>query len=367
LKKEGNMGAKAYKLVMIAVLLIMIITSNAGLVLAAKSGEVRVAVTGSTYLWVQTWAEDFEKDSGLKLILAKKYLSGAKLKAMGMANMIDFDVVQSNINSIEVGVREKVMVPVDYSVFTKEQYQDISMRKDFVNSHGVAVIAFGRGMAYSLKKYPGGVGHPKSWQEFWDVEKFPGRRSLSFAWNYPPWEGALLADGADINDLYPVDLKRALGSFDKIRKHVVKFAMSSAETVQLLVTGEVDMVDGWYGSLLKAAQKGAPIGIEYNQAEFAFNMLSPLKGPNGLENSMTFIKYAMKPEIQARMAYDGLGPISIKALKILPKELAKTLPTHPDNISKMFIRNGKWWSDMTDKGKTNREMSIEMLQNWMVE
>lgn len=354
------------KMTMVVALGVCFLIVSSAWTLAGESKEVTVGVTGATYEWVKGWAKEFENDTGLKLILAKKWLSGANLKAMGMTGKVVYDVVQSNINTMQAGQREKVIVPVDYSAFTKSEYEDISYREEFVDKYGVAVIAFGRGLAYSLEKYPGGAGHPKSWKEFWDVKNFPGDRSISYAWNYAPWEGALMADGVSIDKLYPVDVERALKSFDKIRPHVQKFAKSSAEAVQLLVTGEVAVVDGWFSSLLTAAQGGAPIAVEYNQAELAFNLLSPLKGPNGLNNSMTFIKYAMKPDIQAKLASHGMGPISKKAVDLLPEKIAKTLPTHSDNISKMFIRNGKWWSEKTELGKTNREISIEKWNTWMV-
>jgi putative spermidine/putrescine transport system substrate-binding protein len=351
---------------MIVVLLVCFLMVGPVSSIAGESKEVVVAVTGTTYEWANDWKKDFEKDTGLTLILEKKWLSGANLKAMGMTGKVVYDVVQSNLNTMTVGQREKVIVPVNYSVFTQKEYADISYRKEFVNKFGVAVISFGRGLAYSTEKYPEGANHPKSWEEFWDAKNYPGRRSISFAWNYAPFEGALMADGVSIEKLYPLDLERAFKSFDRIRPQIQKFAKSSTETVQLLVTGEVDAVDGWFSALLKAAQDGAPIAVEYNQAEFAFNLLSPLKGPNGLDNSMTFIKYAMRPEIQAKLAYNGYGPISKKSLDLLPEKLAKMLPNHADNLNRMFFRNEDWWAETNAQGKTNREVSVEMLNAWMV-
>jgi spermidine/putrescine-binding protein len=54
---------------------------------------------------------------------------------------------------------------------------------------------------------------PETWQDFWDTEKFPGSRGLRKI-PFDTIEEALLADGAQLNTVYPCDLNRAFRSLD---------------------------------------------------------------------------------------------------------------------------------------------------------
>lgn len=62
-------------------------------------------------------------------------------------------------------------------------------------------------------------GAPKleSWADFWDTEKFPGKRALP---DYPGYTLplALLADGVKPEELYPLDVERAFKSFREAEK-----------------------------------------------------------------------------------------------------------------------------------------------------
>ena len=52
---------------------------------------------------------------------------------------------------------------------------------------------------------------PRSWKEFWDVARLPGKRGL---WKRAPQtlEVALMADGVEPRNLYPLDVDRAFRS-----------------------------------------------------------------------------------------------------------------------------------------------------------
>ena len=70
-------------------------------------------------------------------------------------------------------------------------------------------------------------------------------------WNYPVglFEIALLADGAKPEEVYPIDVERALKSLDKIKDDVIWWS-SGAEPIQLLASGEIPLANAleWRGS-----------------------------------------------------------------------------------------------------------------------
>jgi len=360
------MGTKLIKLFMLALIIGAIFLSSVRFGLAAEKGEVIVATTGMTVSWIKSWAEDFEKQTGIKVTAVSHWVTGAKLSAMAKTKNVEFDVTQLNIPGIDVGIKENILLPIDYDSFSREDLKNIEYTPEFKHPYGVAFMAFGRGMAYSPEKYPEGTPHPTTWVEFWDVNNFPARRSISLAWSFAPFEGALMADRVPMDKLYPLDLERAFRSLDKIRPYIHKFAMTNTETDQLFISKEVELADGWYTTLMTSMRKGAPIRLEYSQGEFAFNSLSILKGPNGKANAMEFIKFAMQPKIQAKIVEYGYAPINKRAYAFVDPQIAKVLPSYPENFKKMFLRDETWWAQMTPKGKTNRDLATDMLNSWML-
>jgi putative spermidine/putrescine transport system substrate-binding protein len=61
---------------------------------------------------------------------------------------------------------------------------------------------------------------------------------------------------------------------------------------------------------------------------------------------MRFIDFAARPEPQAvfaRLLY--YAPLNTKAFDLLEPEVARQLPTYPDNLRVAHIMNAEWWAD----------------------
>ena len=118
-------------------------------------------------------------------------------------------------------------------------------------------------MGYRTDVFKEGSG-PKSWADFWDVEKFPGPRTMQ---NGPidNLEFALLADGVPKDKLYPIDVDRAFSKLDQIKKHVAVWWTTGAQSAQLLIDKEAVLGTAWNGRYYGAIKHGAPLVIEWNQ------------------------------------------------------------------------------------------------------
>ncbi|UCE07028.1 MAG: ABC transporter substrate-binding protein [bacterium] len=318
----------------------------------ATAGEIVVNCDGGTNLetFKKTMFKPFEKATGHKII----YDPGAnfaKLRAMVKSGNVEWDLAEAWSQDLVIKLgREGVLEEIDYSVVGSGLYgvNKEDLYTAVVTKWGVGDGFYSTVIGYNTEKFPAGK-EPKSWKDFWNVEKFPGPRALQKG----PWgnlEFALLADGVPLEKLYPLDVERALKSMDKIKKHVKVWWESGAQPVQLLNDREVDMTSIWNGRIYMMIKDGAKVGIQWNQA---FLMASAWVVPKGAKNkklAMELIQWCMKPEPQARHAeIIGYPGINKKLYDYMDKKYAVILPTYPANYEVAVLPNYDWWIENRDK------------------
>ncbi len=202
-------------------------------------------------------------------------------------------------------------------------------------------------MAYSTRKWPAGQG-PKTWADFWDVKRFPGRRAMAGI-GYGPLEFALLADGVPTDRLYPLDVERALEKMNEIKPHVTVWWTAGAQQAQLMTNEEVDLIQGWNGRLQSAIDNGAPFVIEWNQGTYQMEGWVIPRGAPNADTAVRFLNFALRPELQAEFArHLPYGPVNRKALALVPPERARQLPTYEANLGKMAVVDARWVAENAD-------------------
>jgi putative spermidine/putrescine transport system substrate-binding protein len=205
--------------------------------------------------------------------------------------------------------------------------------------------AFAVVMAFRTDKFGG--KELTSWADFWDVEKFPGRRGL-YKDGWGLLEMALLADGVKPAEMYPIDVERAFKMLNKIQPHVNVWWSSGAQNTQILQNGEVDLSDTWSARANAAIAGGAPLKVLFQGCYSVDGWSIPLGTPR-LELAQRFVKFCLQPENQA--AYSQIttnGPSNTKAFNFIPKERAALLPTAPENFKNLFAMNSAWWGKNYD-------------------
>jgi putative spermidine/putrescine transport system substrate-binding protein len=216
--------------------------------------------------------------------------------------------------------------------------------------------AYGIVMAYRTDVYKKDA--PTGWADFWDTARFPGRRGL---YRNPKgvMESALLADGVAPKDLYPLDIDRAFAKLDKLRSDVAVWWTSGAQNTQILQSGEVDMADTWSARAFAAIDAGAPVSIVWKGLYSIDGWSIPLGTPK-LKQARQFVQFCMQPERQA--AYSSIvanGPSNLKAYKFIAPERAKVLPTLPENLAGLTVRDYAYW------GKNYAAVS-DRFQEWLL-
>jgi putative spermidine/putrescine transport system substrate-binding protein len=229
-----------------------------------------------------------------------------------------------------------------------------------VLDHGLGDFFSSKVIAYSTR-YFSAERHPRSWQEFWDVETFPGLRVIDAGdWSVPPIEYALLADGVDPEALYPLDFERAYESIARIEPHVLKFSTSPVMPAQALVDGEAALAAVTLGRIAQLKQQNAPVDFEWNQGLMEVNYWVIVANSENYDHAMAFLKFAMRPEVQAAMAQlQPLGPSNRRAFQYLNEDRGRQLPTHPENLERQIFINADFWAERDSSGVSNAERNAE--------
>src|SRR5699024_5389925 len=130
-------------------------------------------------------------------------------------------------------------------------------------------------------------GEPEGWKDFFDTGSFPGKRT---AYQWPSagvFEMALLADGVEADDLYPIDFDRAFAKLDEIKSEM-QWWDTGAQSQQLLASGEVSMGHVWDGRIYPIVQDGANVAIDWHQNIKTGDVLVIPKGSKNKEAAMEF-------------------------------------------------------------------------------
>lgn len=303
-----------------------------GLVAASSLAAPYVARAQEKVLYINTWGgtweaaaranlfDPFTAETGIQ-IKTLSPVSFAKLAQQVNTGTYEFDITTLGggelVRANEAGILEDLEAPYEGGL----------------NENGVASHAFATVMAWRTDKIAQG---PKSWAEFWDVEKFPGARSLQrYAARVLPI--ALLADGVAKEDLYPLDLDRAFASLDRIKDHIRVWWTAGAQATQILRDGEVDLIGIWHASYFEALQTQAPVEMTWNQGEIERAYWVVAKGTPNAENAKRFIKFATSPKPLASFVTQAeYGALNPAANEFIAPDRAKRMPTSPENYPLTF-------------------------------
>lgn len=298
--------------------------------------------------------KEFEARYGIRIVNTSPVDLG-KLRAMVTSGNIDWAVTelthQDGIEAEKAGLLE----PLDHSIIDFSPFPEHLQNREYIMPKSV----YSTVMTYRTDVYEEGK-RPASWADFFDVETFPGLRSMQ---NTPVenLEFALLADGVPADQLYPIDLERAFAKMDTLKDHVGVWWTTGAQSVQVLVDGEVDMGTAWNGRVWGLMKDGAPVTIEWNQGAIKESAFAIPKGAPDAYWGQKFLALTAEAELQAvyaeRIGYPG---VNLDSLKLVDPEVATFMPTYPEHLAKQFWTDVGWWSE-------NGEPIKERWARWVLE
>jgi putative spermidine/putrescine transport system substrate-binding protein len=297
--------------------------------------------------------DPFEKATGIRVVnVAREAEPTAQFKAIVETKSYTWDVCTLTLSARDILAKQNLLEPIG---FTRAEAP--GLMPEAITEYWMGTDVYSSVFAYRNDRFKDNA--PKSWADFWNVEKFPGRRSLRKN-PIDTLEQALLADGVSIDQLYPLNIERAFKSLDRIKQHIDVWWTGGAQSTQILQSGEVDLTTGWNARLQAAIDGGAPATIVWEQGLYSIEGWAIPKGCPRADAAKQFIKFCSAADRQAvfteTLAY---GPTNLEAYKSISPERAKVLSTSPDNLKKMRVANENWWSE-------NRAAASERFNSWLL-
>jgi putative spermidine/putrescine transport system substrate-binding protein len=284
----------------------------------------------------------FEKQTGIRVNLGgNASLALAKLQTTSGA-AAQWDLINLTGAEYLAAIDENIIAPYDYSIVDASY-----ITPEFKGTHGIKFTLFLFGMGYDKRKLPDDKA-PKNWAEFWDTQRFPGKRSLySNPSDGSVLEIALLADGVPLDKLYPIDVERALKSLERLGRQNIIWHTTNQEPIQQLTSGAVSLATCFDGRIVLANRSGAELGFLAAGSAVSGNPYCVVRTSAHQKEAFQFLNYLFNAT-EADAEYMDLTSYAVPNMRALPltKPATRTLlPTAPELKDKVFIKDDVWWKD----------------------
>ncbi len=329
---------------------------------AASAADLTIASWGGSYQEAQSKAifQPVAKAMGIT-IKEESYGGISDVRLQVKAGAVTLDIIDTGSGGGARGGVEGILEPLDYKMIDVSNFVEGTYLPACVGT-----ITFSTVFAYNLETYKGD-NVPKTWADFFDAAKFPGKRAYRAKY-HGALEPALMADGVAKEDVYKVldseeGIDRAVNKIRSIKDSIAIFWKSGAQHAQLMKDGEVDMTTGWNGRFDVAIKDGAKAAYNYDDALLDYDCFGIPKGAPNKELAMKFLAEASKASYQAAMPqYITYGPTNKEAYNLgtIDAEVATMLPSHPDNAKNQLVVNNDWYAKW-------EKIASEKYQNMLTE
>lgn len=270
--------------------------------------------------------------------------SYAQIKLQVQSRAVTWDIVQIGSFEMDQAGTEGLLEEIDYKAAGIDP-------GDFLPGMAgrwcLGTIAYSTVLAYNARKYA--ANPPRTWADFWDVQRFPGRRAFNGNRVISVLEIALQADGVRPAEVYPTlrtqaGIDRAFAKLEQLRPNVAVWWSSGAQQSQVLKDDEVDMTTGWNGRIAAAVADGADARVSYDGGVVQFDCYAIPKGAPNRDRAMRALAGLTAPKVQAALSNAlPYGPTNRRAFEHISAEKAAELPTSPDKMDRQVIVDNEWY------------------------
>ena len=289
----------------------------------------------------------------------------AKLRAMNEAGNITWDLVDvvaaDAIRLCDEGLameidHDELLAPAPDGTPASEDFGDL-----IVSDCYIPQIVYSTTFGYRTDMVPEGVEAPNDICDVFDLETYPGKRSLEQRpINNMEW--ALLCDGVAKEDVYdvletPEGQDQALAKLDTIKDEVIWWS-AGADTPQLLADGEIFMGSTYNGRLFSVIEEqDQPVAMMWDAQVFDLDgWIIPTGLPEDrLARVMDFVRFATDTQRLADQAqYLPYGPARASSASLVGRhsefgvEMTPHMPTEPTHSANRLLYNYEFWAEHRD-------------------
>lgn len=312
--------------------------------------------------FIKNYYEPFSEEFGVEVIpVAAGYdEQWARVIADSESGTVEWDIVNAGATG----------APPSFAPYLTDLGPDCSLIPNVANAaegscrDDNAIVRGGGGLVLAYNTEVFGDDPPQTVGDLWDVEKYPGPRAIST--NEPIYmlQIALAADGVSQEDMYPLDLERAVNKLNELRPHVDYYWESGDEAQQLWRQDNVDIAISYSGRARVLQEEGLPVGITWAGGSVDAGSLAVLEDAPNPNAAMAFIDFFFRADEDAlqralQQAADTGYDVSIPALiDILPEEEQAEHYLAEGNWENMIQQDAVWIDE-------NREEILDTWNTWL--
>ena len=279
-----------------------------------------------------SWADPFERATGAKVVLDSPNPK-SKLKAQVDAGNPSWDVFTDDAAYVTEHCGT-LFEKVDTSKFVAAGIDKRYVSNECGVPSGIISYVF----AYNEDKFR--ANPPKGWSDFYDLQKYPGKRAIYNSVLTGILESALLADGVPADKLYPIDLDRAFRKLDTIKPNIV-WTQSTGALTDAFVNNQVDLALSFGGRTYAAAKSGAKVAVVRDQQLVTWDQYAVVKGSRNRAAAEAFLEFIAQPTQQAKITeLRGSANGNLRSKPQVDALVQRYLPT----LDKAIPQNQEWWS-----------------------
>lgn len=269
-----------------------------------------------------------------KPVIFETYSGGiAEMKAQVQSGNIQWDVVDMETIDLERACSEGLLEVIPRDALLPGA-DGTPAEQDFIpealdSECAVGEIVYSTIYAYNDKTI--GPNRPTTVDDFFDVQKFPGKRGLRKRPQFV-MEWALMADGVADQDVYkvlatPEGQARAFAKLDAIKNNVIWYD-SWSQAPQMLNDGGVVMVQVANGRIFDAIRnENKPFTIVWDGNMYDLGAWTILKGTPKVEQALEFIAFTTSTKALAGFQDVAYGPPRKSSLALVDQSVIDHLPS----------------------------------------
>ncbi|MFP4616213.1 MAG: ABC transporter substrate-binding protein [Thiohalorhabdus sp.] len=323
----------------------------------AEDEELTVVSWGGAYTRSQIlgYIRAFEEETGVDVEVLEYNGGLQEIRSQVRSRNVKWDVVDLELADAVRGCAQGLLEEIDPDRLAPAP-GGVAPEEDFLEGAlercGVGSVFWTTAFAFDPEEFPDQA--PRTVEDFFDVEAFPGRRGMR---RTPKGnlEWALMADGVTPERVYEVldtseGLDRAFRILTSLKPHV-DWWRTGSEAVRLLESGRVAMSTVWNGAVYDAnVNRGLGLELFWDHQILSLDLWGVVRHSPNRELALDFLRFATSTRSLAnQVRFIPHGPARRSSRELVEEEMEPYLPTLPERMDGALRLNAQWWAENFDR------------------